>query len=386
MLCMGEAVLFCSETQIAMSARRHRNSAIWMCEAVRGAILDRKLTTTDLLVLSTIDAYIGDWGCWMSNANIAKRAGIQARQVRNVLSKLKEMEFVEVLDGPVDNRRYIVTRWNSGTLREQAAESPTEDTVVPREGGGNSIAATNGGRQRAVAGGGRQPAIATNDTPTGYLKGKRAPAEDGGSPADFFTEKAPSGTFGIEANPDQSPLEKQAADLAHRLKEAVCHNGRTWGNKTKRTAIDGMMKLLRADEVPHATAVEVLEWYHDHMTDKFVPRAYTAQQFRDKFPAIQDAMDRAETKGTPRLRKANGKPYRALPPGKFGPGTNFPLEWSGDGEYRIRLREAMAAHRTGLSKYDHDNDECYEAYCRYEAFGDRQLDEFRQKHGSKYGV
>jgi len=80
--------------------------------------------------------------------------------------------------------------------------------------------------------------------------------------------------------------------LATFLRSKLSKKRKLIGNSSVLKNWANSFRLLRK-EVGEEDLIEVLEWYCSHVGEEFVPVAYSASSFRNKFVRIQDAMNRS---------------------------------------------------------------------------------------------
>lgn len=86
----------------------------------------------------------------------------------------------------------------------------------------------------------------------------------------------------------------QDAGYARQLATALRNNGRVCRATSLSRSAEAFRLLREADGASAEQIEQVLRWYETHFSDEFTPRAFTPQEFREKFARIQDTMFRQQ--------------------------------------------------------------------------------------------
>lgn len=80
--------------------------------------------------------------------------------------------------------------------------------------------------------------------------------------------------------------------LGRRLYSLLRSHGKRPGNQQQRTLAEPFRLMREVDEIPVEEIEATLDWYSKNFSNKFTPRCYTSEQFRQKYQSIRDAMER----------------------------------------------------------------------------------------------
>jgi hypothetical protein len=102
----------------------------------------------------------------------------------------------------------------------------------------------------------------------------------------------PRKDFGLTAQLGQSP--EQDCQLAERLFALLRKHKRVAARKYNPAGWIAHIKRLRRRNVSHKRIDTAITWLEKHLTDKYVPRVFSAASFCSKFTRIEEAMGRTE--------------------------------------------------------------------------------------------
>lgn len=230
---------------------------VWLPAEILELTSQGKLTPREVLLLTIIDALVGrERGCYASNGYLARQVGTTPRQVKRMINKLDEMGLVarRLEDG---YRREIVTAWSRPRVLEGG---DTHDTP-----GGRGC---HGGRgmdaplyRRDITNCSTNPVCATDGE------------------GDVFFEKY------------AKPKAHEPIDETNAQHLIATVRTKLPGKRVQAPSWAKQFALLRKS-VDEERIRQVLNWYQDNIGGQYVPQAYSAKSFREKFLQIEKAMER----------------------------------------------------------------------------------------------
>jgi hypothetical protein len=208
---------------------------VWLPAEILLALEAGKINAREIILLAMVDALVTPArGCWASNTYLGKRLGASPETVRRMLARLEGLGYLR-RSQQKGQRREIETAWSRLTPHKTVGGSPQNC------GGDN--------------------------------KGKTK--EDS---VVFFEDLS---------TPNTDPQDTEIATL---LAKAV--QGKLPGRRVNVAAWAKQVALLRREATP-ARVLAAAQWYATAIGGQWVPQAYSAKTFREKFPAIEAAMERA---------------------------------------------------------------------------------------------
>ena len=225
---------------------------VWIPAEVFQLLREKKIKAIEMTLLSIIEAYTSaDRGCFASNAYLASELGVADSRIRQLLTKLRQMGLVKTTKRGPAGYREIRTAW--GAVAHSAND-------------------TNGDSASSLA----HTALRNKRNDRSKIdKSNKDHCEHAG---DGF------GLNGDKAEDFASPLVQQLhAALKKKRKIMREPNNQMW--------LASFRGLIQ--DVSDAKRVRrVLRWYCQHIGEQFVPKAFSAASFREKFIDIEDAMIR----------------------------------------------------------------------------------------------
>lgn len=79
-------------------------------------------------------------------------------------------------------------------------------------------------------------------------------------------------------------------------------------------------KLSELFNIDYDRIEKALDWYDDHIGDMYTPAIYSAFTLRNKFPALENAMEREKnpySNGKPKSKFIGGRKYDLCPDGQY---------------------------------------------------------------------
>lgn len=214
---------------------------------------DGTLSATELLLLATVDSFVrnSEKGCFASNAFLADQLRVEKDTISKAITRLTRMELLEhvAFDG---RRRYLVTCWSAATA-ERAGK------ILSRVGS-KSYAASD-----------------RNPIP---------PPLKVGANKQMNTERAAlrGGFFGgdkLLTFPEQAAKKLEQIIREHRKLQAT-PNPKQWVRE---------MEMLLKEVGDTARIKKTIKWYAKHIGEPYVPQAYSAKSFREKFHSIESKLE-----------------------------------------------------------------------------------------------
>lgn len=236
----------------------------------------KKLTPNAKLLYSEITCLTNKKKyCWATNTYFANLYNVNKKTISKWINSLVETGFIE-LKIINNNYRKIYLR---GVL-----EKSNRDTRNHVGGVQNHV----GGYTKSRRGG------TQNHVPL-YNSTRRIKKENKQSKLCFDGDNT---LFSSNKKTEKQPSQKQAVYLYNhlKLKRKVMRSP----NMNKWT--DAFYNLKVKDEVPSKTINKVLKWYCKYIGEKFIPQAYSAISFRDKFDNIRECMIKSKPAMTKKLK------------------------------------------------------------------------------------
>ena len=114
-------------------------------------------------------------------------------------------------------------------------------------------------------------------------------------------------TSTLPVSPKRKKQSRRNVKLAHRLKTIVESQKKLSKMSNPGTWPEVFGRMMRADKIPWLRISDVLDWYADNICKQYVPEAFAANSFREKFMRIESAMDRQrgrpQKKGTAKIER-----------------------------------------------------------------------------------
>ena len=194
-------------------------------------------------------------GCWATNTYLAEMLGIKKRALQYQLKNMEARKLIRI-QIHAENKRNIWTFMNAGFRRKHEEES-SEGGAMGCTGGCNGL------HPSPLLKEGRDSVTNTVELPL-----------NGG-----FFGVVPQTGFSMKA-----AKKLHQALLKHRkiMRKADLHQ---WAKEFKR--------LRTEDGVSKETIKATLIWYMKNIGGKYVPEAYSAKSFREKFDSIHHRMNKA---------------------------------------------------------------------------------------------
>lgn len=121
------------------------------------------------------------------------------------------------------------------------------------------------------------------------------------APRSDNARKAPSASLGggrmkgfvdIE-KPDTPPQDKHAIQISRRLAEGLSKKGKLTRSVNISKWTSQVEDWILETNIEPSRILKVLDWYLENINNEFMPEAYSANTFRDKFPRIESAKRRS---------------------------------------------------------------------------------------------
>lgn len=245
----------------------------WLPKHIHELFDEGKISALETMLLSTIDSFSGDDGCFASNQFLADRMSTTDRHIRRMVSKMKGMGLVvqTAFDG---RKRYLKTKWMGvGT----GPSCPLREDEIVRAERTNSSGLPTYKENKVES----KPPL----TPPG--------GNENAGEFDFFNGGNGKGRKRRSSeSPPASPIDiERAVKLSNALLEKKQMN-RTFSKRDKLRWADYFRHLRYSAKGGPDRIGKVLDWYTENLGLQWVPEAWTAKQFRDKFISIEAAMTR----------------------------------------------------------------------------------------------
>jgi hypothetical protein len=227
---------------------------------------DKKITSTDLLLLILVDCYTryGGHGCYAQNAYLGAQLRVTPLWVSESVTKLKRLGLLRAYD--VDGKRHLVTVWSRICDNEQPFSEQPSTTVenhTPLSVRNHTISNTKNLKE---------------ELSTHIGKERNEPQQDGaGSMKPIFPELA-----SIPGN----PIDLQ---WAKRLR-GILANAKVPLNGSQVAKWADQFRLLRQEVTDYTRIEDTLDWYESNVGGKYTPVVHCAKAFRAKFGKLEQAM------------------------------------------------------------------------------------------------
>jgi DNA-binding MarR family transcriptional regulator len=228
----------------------------------------RNLPPAEKVLLIYLASYAGkDGKCWPSVETLARDCEVSTRTVRRNLNKLAERELLSSEATHADGRQAS----NLYTLHLQEVLLPS----IRRPDHGDGVTACRGDNTSAPPDKNDTGGV-TNCQP----KEVKEKITQGG------------GGFCLDGTGNKPPT-KEALRLARQLYKTIKALGLTTVKKPNKGAwARPVDKLMETDHQDPATILRVLQWYAENGTGRYTPKVRDAIEFRRKFPALLQAIER----------------------------------------------------------------------------------------------
>lgn len=213
------------------------------------------ISIREMFLLGIISALAKDEGCYASNGYLGRKLGVTGNYINKMLARLKELDLVQIRQRE-DGSRVMKTYFNS-----------------PQKWDSQLLPAAEGG-PTPVGGG-----SAARRTPSPLKEGTELEEDNCG------LRPQPDG-FGLRRKEWE---EKAASVLINALtsKRLLMRQA-----NLKAWALE--FRAMLKQGVPKDELKETLLWYCENLQRKYVPEAYSAKAFRDKYPRIRSRMQAAK--------------------------------------------------------------------------------------------
>jgi hypothetical protein len=239
---------------------------LWMPEVIIRSFLAEKINASEAMLLAIIDGFSKSGKCWASNNYLAKRMNLDERHLRRMLTSLCQLNLLEKIQ-TTGGQRFLRTICGINKLGDTSEETCTD---TPR-----TLRPTCTDTPRTLAPGG-EGICAPQDIKT---RGK---------------EKISVASF------DGEQKLTREEKLAVLLKEGLSASKKLTRKVVIKNWAAEFRKLL--SENPELNPKEIgglISWYTKNINAEFMPQAFSAATFVEKFPAILAAKSRAEKNDAP---------------------------------------------------------------------------------------
>ena len=238
---------------------------LWMPEVIIRSFLAEKINATEAMLLAIIDGFSKNGKCWASNAYLAKRMNVLPRHIQKMLAHLEEIGLLEKIIAQ-GGHRFLRTVCGVTNLNAQRKSNDT-DTPTPLK-------------------------TPCTDAPASFMTGGDViydtlivKTRDKGkiSVASFDGGQKPSTESRL------AELLKNGLSAAKKLTRKV--NNHQWAEEFR--------KFMAASELKPKEIAALISWYVKNIDAEFMPQAFSAKSFCEKFPQIQAAKARAQKNEAP---------------------------------------------------------------------------------------
>ncbi len=250
---------------------------LWMPEVIIRSFLAEKINASEAMLLAIIDGFSKNGKCWASNNYLARRMNLDERHLRRMLTSLCQLNLLEKIQ-TTGGQRFLRTICGVNKVGD-TSEATCTDT--PR-----TLRPTCTDTPRTL-----RPTC--TDTPRTLAPG----GEGICAPQDIKTrgkEKISVASFDGEQK-----LTKEEK-LAVLLKEGLSAAKKLTRKVVIKNWAAEFRKLL--SENPELNSKEIaalISWHTKNINAEFMPQAFSAATFVEKFPAILAAKARAEKNDAP---------------------------------------------------------------------------------------
>jgi len=290
----------------------------------------RKLKAIDVLMLCTIHSLCHNGrGCFASNDYLGNCIGVSGKRASEIISKLRQLNLVIIT--AYDGRRrtlQVIYNMNPAELQQ---EIPEKRGVCFRETPGKR------GIRNPENGESEPPETGTDIRRVDFLEidiDHKSMSE--GKPSDRQTEASPFSDEGSQpaspssegnnmprrGRPKKRPSEWDER-AAQEFAKVVSSHRKVQKNSDLRRWANVFRQMREVDKTPEEEIRKTIVWYRKHIGEEYVPEAYSAAAFREKFnegkfaSAMRRSQNRSATNGRKRLTRENmwEEPSNVLPGG-----------------------------------------------------------------------
>lgn len=275
----------------------------WIPIEIIDLLQQGELSCQEVMALAIVDSLVTpDSGCYASNEYIGKSLGISGTRTSQIISELiKKGLIIKVsFDG---RRRHLETAWSKidpekvnnkwlkGKLRERHDRYANEQNDAPQDADFSDTKSDFRNSQPRLSDsesltiGKRKSYVIEKKIEKCIEKDTLSPAERGDGLTGFPINKRTSTDTDDQNLQYTKSVTKELYDaLAKRRKIMRNVNLGKWSSKIK--------KFLADSPITQSEFDRVLKWYINNIDGKYVPRAYSAATFCEKFVSIKDAYER----------------------------------------------------------------------------------------------
>lgn len=196
------------------------------------------LSCREVMLVAMVEGLAGEEGCYASNTYLGERLGVDGQYASRLINRLVEKEILKVWNDAGGKRR-IITGFQH---LEQMSEGPT---------------GVGGGSDR---------------------RGTLAPSKEGVYRKGYISGRSPEG-FGVSG---KSWCEQAAQVFIRELSTR-----RLLMRQPSIKAWAGEFQAILGQGVPKKELKETILWYLQMLHAPYMPQAYSARTFRDKYPTIR---------------------------------------------------------------------------------------------------
>jgi hypothetical protein len=237
----------------------------WIPVAVVRLLESGAINPTETILLGMIDGLVSeDRGCFATNAYLAEKLNLKPRRVQVMLAKLKDLGLIRVV-GQDARRRYLETCWSRPEIGAQKNARQGRSKMRPdRKGDDTSY----------LSAGPDRPS-------TGNGEGESMP---------FFQELEDA-----KETKDRGKASQADTNNAKKLEDGLRSRNKLMRQVSRQAWADEFRKMRELDGIHDSEVETVLNWYAANIGKQYVPQAYSAKAFRERWPAIVEAKGRDKT-------------------------------------------------------------------------------------------
>lgn len=225
--------------------------------------------------------------------------GLERDAQHRVINELKALGFLEVERRGMPAYRYVRPNIVAIERAIDALEPPVSEVLRNPEDPGAVVRESTdseSGGSRTTSKTSKNLQVKTTNTP--------ASAPAGASPAVRVGEATPSrqpskGAVQTQEVPPPSKATEQDRKRACRLHDMLVKHRKLFSTPSIPKWADEFRRLREQLGAGQDRVDPLLDWYEQHLPDRYTPQAYSARTFRDKFAQLEAAAERCRCKASP---------------------------------------------------------------------------------------